>query len=72
MLKDKTKTLEFFFDIYQYFLQNKKQVVLTSDKLPSELNGIDARLVSRFMDGLTVQITKPSIEMCENILKRKL
>lgn len=72
MLKDKTKTLEFFFDIYQYFLQNKKQVVLTSDKLPSELNGIDARLVSRFMDGLTVQITKPSIEMCENILKKKI
>lgn len=72
MLKDKTKTLEFFFDIYQYFLQNKKQVVLTSDKLPSELNGIDARLVSRFMDGLTVQITKPSVEMCENILKKKI
>ncbi len=72
MLKDKVKTLEFFFDIYQYFIQNKKQIVLTSDKLPSELNGIDARLVSRFMDGLTVQINKPSVEMCENILKKKI
>lgn len=72
MLKDKVKTLEFFFDIYQYFLQNKKQIVLTSDRLPSELEGIDSRLVSRFMDGLTVQIVKPSTEMCEDILKKKI
>jgi len=72
MLKDKKRTLEFFFDIYQYFIQNKKQIVLTSDRLPSELNGIDARLVTRFMDGLTVQVLKPSIEMCEDILKKKI
>lgn len=72
MLNDKKKTLEFFFDIYQYFLQNKKLIVLTSDRLPSELTGIDARLVSRFMDGLTVQITQPNSQMCEDILKKKI
>lgn len=72
MLKDKKKTLEFFFDIYQYFMQNKKQIVLSSDRLPCELDGIDNRLVSRFMDGLTVQVSKPSTEMCEDILKKKI
>jgi chromosomal replication initiator protein len=72
MMKDKKKTLEFFFDIYQYLLQNHKQIVLTSDRLPSELDGIDARLVSRFMDGLTVQIERPSSEMCQDILKKKI
>lgn len=72
MLKDKEKTLEFFFDIYQFFIQNKKQVVLTSDKAPSELAGMDARLVSRFMDGLTVNVGAPSQELCENILKKKI
>lgn len=72
MLKDKKKTLEFFFDIYQYFLQNKKQVVLSSDKMPSELEGMDARLITRFMDGLTVQVTKPDQLMCEEILKMKI
>lgn len=72
MLKDKKKTLEFFFDIYQYFLQNKKQIVLTSDRLPSELEGIDTRLVSRFMDGLTVQVTRPDSAMCAEILKKKI
>ena len=72
MLKDKTKTLEFLFDIYQSFLQSKKQVVLTSDRMPSELNGINERLVTRFMEGLTVQITKPDAFMCEEILKNKI
>ncbi len=72
MLRGKDKTLEFFFNIFQYFIQNKKQIILTSDKTPSELSGVDARLVSRFMDGLTVQINKPTQEMCENILKKKI
>ena len=72
MLRGKDKTLEFFFNIFQHFIQNKKQIILTSDKTPNELSGVDARLVSRFMDGLTVQINKPTQEMCENILKKKI
>ena len=64
MLRGKDKTLEFFFNIFQHFIQNKKQIILTSDKTPNELSGVDARLVSRFMDGLTVQINKPTQEMC--------
>ena len=72
MLNDKRKTLEFFFEIFQYFIQNDKQIVLTSDRLPSELEGIDNRLVSRFMDGLTMQVTKPDLETVVTILKKKI
>ncbi len=72
MLNDKKKTLEFFFDIFQYFIQNDKQIVLTSDRPPSDLEGIDNRLISRFMDGLTMQITKPDLDMVITILKKKI
>ena len=72
MLEGRIKTLEFFFDIFQHFIQNKKQIVLTSDRKPSELQGISDRLITRFMDGLTIQITKPDISLIEDILKKKI
>lgn len=72
MLKDKKKTQEFFFNIYEHFRQNHKQVVLTSDKLPGELDGIDSRLITRFTSGLSVPIYKPDTETCIEILKKKI
>lgn len=72
MLKDKKKTQEFFFNIYEDFRQNHKQVVITSDKLPGELDGIDNRIITRFTSGLSVPIYKPSTETCIEILKMKI
>ena len=72
MLKDKKKTQEFFFNIYEDFRQNRKQVVFTSDKLPGELDGIDARLITRFTSGLSVPLYKPEVDTCIEILKKKI
>ena len=72
MLKDKRKTQEFFFNIYEDFRQNHKQFVITSDKLPSELDGIDQRIITRFTSGLAVPIYKPDTETCVAILKEKI
>ena len=72
MLKDKKKTQEFFFNIYEDFRQNHKQVVLTSDRLPGELDGIDTRLITRFTSGLSVPVMKPDSHTCREILEKKL
>ena len=72
MLKDKRKTQEFFFNIYEDFRQNHKQICFTSDRLPGELEGIDQRILTRFTSGLSVSVTKPDTETCFNILKSKI
>ena len=72
MLKDKRKTQEFFFNIYEDFRQNHKQICFTSDRLPGELEGIDQRILTRFTSGLSVSVSKPDTETCFNILKSKI
>ena len=72
MLKDKKKTQEFFFNIYEDFRQNKKQICVTSDKLPGDLDGIDHRIITRFTSGLSVPIYKPDTETCKAILLKKI
>ena len=72
MLKDKKKTQEFFFNIYEDFRQNHKQICFTSDRLPGELEGIDQRILTRFTSGLSVSITKPDTDTCVQILKTKI
>ena len=72
MLQDKTKTEEFFFSIFETLIRQNKQIVLTCDRLPEELNGLDRRLVTRFLKGLTISIQPPSVELCEDILKMKI
>lgn len=71
-LKNKEKTQDFFFDIYTYFINNNKQIVLTSDKLQNSLEGIPNRLVTRFLQGLTVTIQKPDFSTCKQILLKKI
>lgn len=70
-LKDKTKTLDFFFDIYQAFYNAHKQIVITSDRYQNALEGIPDRLVTRFLQGLTVSINLPDIETSKEVLKLK-
>ena len=72
LLQNKTKTEEFFFGIFEDFTKNNKQIVLTCDRLPDELNGLDQRLVTRFSTGLTTLITAPTKELCEEILRKKI
>ena len=49
-----------------------KQIVLTSDKSPGELTGIAERLISRFSQGLTIDIAVPDFETRLAILKKKV
>ena len=51
---------------------NNKQLVLTSDRSPNELRELDPRLQTRFSSGLQISILKPTTEMCEDILKKKI
>jgi chromosomal replication initiator protein len=67
----KTRTQEEFFYTFEALVAAKKQIIITSDTYPSELNGIDTRLISRFGSGLTVAIEPPELEMRVAILLKK-
>ena len=67
----KSRTQEEFFYTFEALIASKKQIIITSDTYPSELNGIESRLVSRFSSGLTVAIEPPELEMRVAILLRK-
>lgn len=75
-LAGKPGTEEMFFAIFCSLVKNDpstdKQVVLTSDRPPIELKGLEQRLVTRFQSGLTVNITRPDVESAKNILKMKI
>lgn len=71
-LANKPKTEEMFFYVYEKMINNNKQIVITSDKQPNELNGLEDRLVSRFSKGLVVQINEPDPNSCVEILKKKI
>ena len=71
-LASKEKTLSFFFDIFNKYVTSGKQIVITSDKAPSELKGFEERLKSRFASGLTVAISQPEVPTCVAILRLKI
>lgn len=71
-LSDKIKTSEMFFYIFNSLINNGKQIVLTSDRHPNELRGLEDRLVSRFNMGLSVNIKNPDTETLLEILKGKI
>lgn len=71
-LGDKDKTQEIFLNIFNEMQQAWKQIVLTSDRAPRELNNIEARLKSRFWLGLVCDITEPDYETRLAILQSKL
>lgn len=71
-LAEKPKTEEMFFHIFNSLVNNGKQIVLTSDRHPSELKGLENRLVSRFNQGLQISISIPDLETRKQILKRKI
>lgn len=68
---DKTGTQEEFFHTFNALLEGNKQVVLTSDKFPKEITGLEERLKSRFGWGLTIAVEPPEFEMRVAILQKK-
>ena len=71
-LSNKEKTSEQFFNIFTKLVNKGKQIVLTSDRHPRDLKGLEERLVSRFIMGLCVSIKNPDTETALEILKRKI
>jgi len=71
-LAGKEKSHEIFFHIFNELVNNRKQIVLTSDRDPSEIKGLEERMVSRFQSGLSVGIDSPEFETSLAILRFKL
>jgi chromosomal replication initiator protein len=68
----KEKTQETFFHIFNHLHQMGKQLILTSDKPPIELKGMEQRLLSRFKWGLTADLQTPDFDTRMKILRRKV
>ena len=66
------KTQNTFFHIFNHLHQNGKQLIMTCDRPPVMLQGIEDRLITRFKWGLTAEIERPNIELRRNILANKV
>lgn len=66
------KTQEAFFHIFNDLHQRGKQIIITSDKSPSDIKGLDDRLLSRLKWGLNADVTVPDVKTRISILKQKL
>ncbi len=70
-ISGKKETTTEFFQLFNELLSKNKQVVLTSDRFPKQLQNIEERLVSRFISGITCDITKPDFETRLAILQNQ-
>lgn len=68
---NKNRTQEEFFHAFNALTEAKKQIIITCDTYPKDIEGLEDRLISRFDWGLTVQIEPPELEMRVAILKKK-
>ncbi|MFQ5447228.1 MAG: chromosomal replication initiator protein DnaA [Saprospiraceae bacterium] len=71
-LANKQKTQEIFFHIFNQLHQSGKQVILTSDRPPKDLEGMEERLISRFKWGLSADLQVPDFETRVAILEAKM
>ena len=71
-LSGKKGTQDVFFHIFNHLHQNGKQVILTSDKAPVDMQDMEQRLLSRFKWGLSAELQAPDYETRISILKNKL
>lgn len=70
-LSSKEGTQEEFFHTFNALYENKKQIILTSDRLPREIPDLEQRLVSRFEWGLMTDLKQPNFETRVAILEKK-
>lgn len=68
----KEKTQDVFFHIFNHLHQTGKQIIITSDKPPVEMQGMEQRLLSRFKWGLSADLQVPGLETRIAILKKKM
>ena len=71
-LAGKSGTQDVFFHIFNHLQQNNKQIVITSDKFPSDLQGMEDRLLSRLKWGLTADLQAPDLTTRISIINEKL
>ena len=67
----KLRSQEEFFHLFNSLLEKGQQMILTSDKYPREIDGLEDRLKSRFVWGLTVEVEAPELETRVAILMKK-
>lgn len=70
-LSNKEETQQEFFHTFEELHKNEKQIILTSDKIPKQIAGLEERLKSRFQWGQVVDIQKPELETKIAIIKKK-
>lgn len=71
-LSGKEKTQQAYFHIFNHLKLLGKQLILTADKAPVEIQGLEERLISRLKWGLTLELQKPDLELRKKILKNKV
>ncbi len=71
-LAGKEKTNEIFFNIFNALVRNNKQIIITSDKNPEQLDSLEERMVSRFSSGLTIKIDSPESEVLKRIIIQRI
>lgn len=72
LLSGKTGTQDVFFHIFNHLHQNRKQVIMTSDKAPVDMQDIEQRLLSRFKWGLSAELHSPDYETRLKIIRNRL
>jgi len=70
-LAGKEKTQNVYFNIFNHLHLNGKQIIITSDKAPNELKGLEDRLITRFKWGMPAEMQKPDFELRKKILQNK-
>ncbi|MDL2256599.1 chromosomal replication initiator protein DnaA [Bacteroidales bacterium OttesenSCG-928-I14] len=71
-LAGKTATLNTYFHIFNHLHLLGKRIILTADKAPKDIAGLEERLITRFSSGMTDELLKPNLELRHQILSNKI
>lgn len=70
-LQNKPSTQNTFFHIFNHLHQHDRQIIMSSDCAPAEMEGFEARLLSRFKWGMQVELGRPDIDLRREVLRQK-